>query len=176
MANHDFIVPYSSEFENWLRDAGCDVPISRPGSRYPGKQEVLDAVQSQGLEFVDEGETIYVTPPLDAPSAVEQMTRTVKFIEFDAGQSIESPDRPPLSYLVLINCIAWEKLNVEDKTFVTMRGNFPIELFLVHELTGDCGQLVLYPDTGSTPVIVEPDSDIGRLADVWLEVGESGAS
>ena len=170
MANHDFIFPYSPEMENWLRGEGCDVPPARSGSRHPSKQEVLEAVQSQGLGTVDQGETIYVTPPPDAPSVLEEMTRKVKFVEFSDGQAVESPGRPPLSYLVLINCFAWAKLNLDEKKSDTMPRNFPLELFLVHDLTRHCGQLALYPDTGDVPVVVEPESDVGRMATVWLEV------
>lgn len=176
MANHDFILPYSPETEGWLRKEGCVVPASRPDSRHPNMQEVIEVVESQGLGAVVDGEYVYVVPPPDAPSVVDEMTRAVQFIDFDEGRAVESPNRPPLSYLVVIHCFAWEELNINEKRSITMRGNFPLELFLVHDLTERCGQLLLYPDTGDPPVVLEPGCDVERMASAWLEAVEEDGS
>jgi hypothetical protein len=144
----------------------------RPGNREPNKQEVLEAIERQGLGAVDDGGAyIDVVPPPDAPPVVREMTGKVEFIECRDGQAVPSPDRPPIHPLVGIRCFAWDKLGSE-KVVVTMRGNFPLELFLVHELTRHCGQLVLYPDpdSGDPPVVLEPGCDVGRMATIWLEV------
>jgi len=175
VANHDFIFPYCPEMENYLRKEDCDVPPVRPGNREPLKQEVLEAIESQGLGAVDHGGAyIDVVPPPNGPPVVEQMTGKVEFIECHDGQAVQSPDRPPINSLVGIRCFAWDKLGVDEEVSVTMRGNFPLELFLVHELSRHCGQLVLYPDpdSGDPPVVLEPGCDIGRMATVWLEVVE----
>jgi hypothetical protein len=48
-------------------------------------------------------------------------------------------------------------------------GFFKTELLLVKILSRKCGQLLVYPDTGSPAVIVEPDMDIHRTEKVWQE-------
>lgn len=169
MANHDFILIYSDEIAKWLRGEGCSVPAVLPGNRYPTKEEVVAAVEAEGLQRTVNVEEIMVLPPLDAPSSIEAQTHALRFMEVSGGEVVQSAVRPPLSYLVLIHCFDWDELNVNKTTSITMRGNFPLELFLVRRLTERCGQLVLYPDTGDPPVVVESGDDIGRTASVWLE-------
>ena len=148
MANHDFVLAYSAEIENWLRTEGCNVPIARPGNRYPTMPEVVAAVEAEGLRVLVDDEYIMVLLPPEAPPVVQAMTHLVKFMETRDRQVVESASSQPLSYLVRIHSFRWEELNVNDKACTTMRGNFPLELFLVRNLTERCGQLVLYPDTG----------------------------
>jgi hypothetical protein len=39
-------------------------------------------------------------------------------------------------------------------------------LLLPQTMTERCGQLVLYPDTGDPPVVVEPNDDVDRRAQI----------
>lgn len=173
MANHDHLIPYESQVEEWLRSEGCCVPPAGTGSRFPTKDEVIAAIEEQGMHAHDDGSGyILVVPPEDAPAKVHDMTRTVKSIEFVEGQMREA--RPPMSYLVRLYSNQWEEGATPEKAFVTMRGNFPFELFLTHTLTRECGALLLYPDIGDPPVVVQPDADIGRIATLWLEVVRAG--
>lgn len=176
MANHDFLIAYSEEIAEWLGDEGCSVPKARQGNRWPTMEEVVQAIESEQLIAEVDRDCIYVLPPKDAPVALQEMTRTVKFMEVQDGQVVESPHRAPLNRLILIECHNWEELNVDPRRSITMRGNFPLELFLAQELTKCCGQLVLYPDTGDPPVVLEPGSDAGVLASAWLESVEAGES
>lgn len=169
MANDDFILIYRDKIEQWLRGEGCSVPAVLPGNRYPTKEEVVAAVEAEGLQALVDGEDIMVLPPPGAPSSIEAQTHTLRYMEISGGEVVESAGRPRLNYLVRIHSYRWDELNVNETASITMRGNFPLELFLVRRLTERCGQLVLYPDTGDPPVVVEPDDDIGRTASVWLE-------
>jgi hypothetical protein len=42
-----------------------------------------------------------------------------------------------------------------------------VELQLLEILSHDCGQLLLYPDTGAPAVIVEPGLDVKRVGSLW---------
>ena len=178
MANYDLLLAYDSEMEGYLRNEGCAVPSAGQKSRLPTIDEIVAAVESEGLRPIVDGDYIYVAPPDDAHPALENMTRSVKFLEGQGGQMAESPNRPPLEYLVVIRCFDWDKLNVDPKVGISMRGNFPLGLFLFHRLTERCGQLLVYPDpdTGYTPVILDFTSDIARLATVWVDNTNAGAS
>jgi hypothetical protein len=167
---------YSDGIEDWLRGEGCSVPSVRPGNRYPTMQEMVAAVEAEQLRAAVDDEYIMVLPPPDAPSVIQAMTRVVKFLDIREHQAVEAANRLPLSYLVEIHSYGWDELNVNDKASITMRGNFPLELFLVHNLTERCGQLLLYPDTGEPPVVVEAGCDIGRIASTWLEVVDATGS
>lgn len=169
MANHDFVLVYRDGIEQWLRGEGCCVPTVLPGNRYPTMQEVVAAVEAEGLQALVNGEDIMVLPPRDAPSSIEAQTHTLRYMEVSGGEVVESAVRSPVSYLVLIHSYRWDELNVNETASITMRGNFPLELFLVRRLTERCGQLVLYPDTGDPPVVIESGDDVGRIASVWLE-------
>ena len=167
MANHDFLLVYDEAVHTWLRGEGCSVPPVRPGNRYPTKEEVTAAVEAQGLQAVVQGESIDVVPAPESPATVKKMTKLVEFWDCVDGRLVERGS--PLARLVTIHSFHWDELNVEEKASITMRGNFPLELFIVRELTDRCGQLVVYPDTGDPPVIVEPGDDIGRKASIWVE-------
>ena len=169
MANHDFLIAYSDEIESWLRSEGCSVPKARQGNCWPTMEEVVRAVESEQLIAEVDRDCIHVLPPEDAPAALKGMTRTVKFMEVQAGKVVESPHRAPLDRLVLIECHNWEELNVDPRRSITMRGNFPLELFLTQQLTECCGQLLLYPDTGDPPIVLEPGDDVEVFATAWLE-------
>ena len=175
MANHDYLLVYSTVIEECLRRERCRVPVARQGNRYPNLQEVVAAVEAEGFPVVVEGEYVMVLPPPDAPPDVQIPAHVVKFVEFRNRQVVDAP-RPPLSYLVQIHSFRWEELNINEKASITMRGNFPLELFLVRRLAERCGQLLLYPDTGDPPVVVEAGDDVGRMASLWLESVNAGDS
>src|SRR5262249_51034328 len=48
-------------------------------------------------------------------------------------------------------------------------------LAVVRELTKVCGPLVVYPDTGDAPVVVEAGSSVGALLASWVHAGGSAA-
>jgi len=178
VANYDLLLVYDSEVEGYLRNEGCAVPSAGQKSRLPTIDEIVAAVEAEGLRPIVDGDYIYVAPPDGAPPALENMTRSVEFLEAQGGQMVESPNRPPLEYLVVIRCFDWDKLNVDPHVGISMRGDFPLQLFLFHRLTEHCGQLFVYPDpdSGLTPVVLTPSSDIARLATAWVEHTNADAS
>jgi hypothetical protein len=174
VANHDFVLLFDEEIADWLRNEGyCCLPAYRPGNRYPTKQEVIAAVEAEGLRAIVKEEYIDVVPPPDAPAVIQEMTREVRSWKGVEGKLVE--DRAPLKRLVSIHCFAWNEREESQSKSITMQGNFPLELFLVWRLTQCCGQLVLYPDSGVPPIVVEPADDIGRAARIWTQT-ESGIS
>lgn len=174
MANYDYLLVYSDEIERWLQGEGCCVPSVLPGNRNPTMQEMVAAVEAEGLRAVVEDEEITVVPPANAPALIHGMTRAIKYVEVRDGELIES--RPPLSYLARIHSFHWDELNANPNASITMRGNFALELFIVRNLAERCGQLVLYPDTGDPPVVVESDDDIGHAASIWLDAVKAETS
>jgi hypothetical protein len=52
------------------------------------------------------------------------------------------------------------------------RGDRKKVLHILKELSRECGQLCLYPDTGEAPIIVDPDSDVDRLLQIHISTSD----
>jgi hypothetical protein len=145
MANYDFVLPYSEEFDKWLLDRGYPHPIANPGSRFPTKQEVIDAILSIGtlrVERAEEKEFFAVNMESNANGVYE----------------------------IRIGCSDWDSLGQSDKDSITMHGGcIGLELMLLEVLSHRCGQLLLHPDTGAPAIIVQPDMDSKGIAWLWKE-------
>jgi hypothetical protein len=134
MANYDFVMPYKSEMEAWLRKNGYPHPKVNPLNRLPIRQEIFDAIASVGWLAVedDDSEEFFAVPK----------------------------ENPARSYEIRIG---------EGSESITMHGHFKTELLIVEILSHRCGQLLLYPDTGSPAVIVQPGIDIEVTDRLWRE-------
>jgi hypothetical protein len=145
MANYDFVLPYVSEFEIWLRDRGYPHPVPQPGNRFPTKQEVLDAIVSTGTLQVDQDDER----------------------EFFA---VKKGAEPGGGYEIRIGCSDWEALGESPRDSITMHGgSMTVELMLLEMLSHKCGQLLLYPDTGAPAIIVQPGMNAEGIAELWKE-------
>jgi hypothetical protein len=144
MANFDLVLPYDKRMETWLREKEYPHPEAVPHNRFPTKQEIFDAIVSTGTLEVE---------------CAEQ----VDF--FAVRKGIEGR-----GYEIRIGCSKWDRLGASDTDSITMHGGFfKTELVILEILSHKCGQLLLYPDTGSPAVIVQPGMDAEKTDRLWHE-------
>lgn len=168
MANNEVVMPYVQQWANYLVGEGCRPPVVNAGNRWPTRQEVIAAIEAEGLLAVPHGsEEVIVRPPAGAPEAVEGLLRHVVEVRWDATGALGKAGQS--SYLVIFQCRDWDRLGDDDVGLFIHGQNWPLEVFLVHRLAQECGQLVLYPSGGGVPLVVGPDSDPGQLAGLWPE-------
>jgi hypothetical protein len=142
MSNYDFVMPYDVRMEAWLNEQGYPAPRVSPQNRFPTKQEILEAVVSVGtLELQDS----------DAD----------EFFVIKKGTKVGG------GYQIRIGCSDWGALGSSDTGSITMNGYLVTELTLLEILSRDCGQLLLYPDTGAPAVIVQPGMDAEKISELW---------
>lgn len=142
MANFDFVMPYDARMETFLREKGYPYPKAHPHNRFPTKQELFDAISSTGTHRVECAE--------EADFFVVRRGTTDK------------------GYEIRIGCSNWEHLGTSETDSFTMHGGpFRTELIVLEIVSHQCGQLVLYPDTGSPAVIIQTGMDTERTAKVW---------
>ena len=141
MANNDFVFPYDEGLEAWLRAEDYACPRARAGNRFPSKSEFLAAIDGLG-EF-----TVW---------------------DREQNEFFATRARDPGGGYVLNVDSRWDAVGT-GKFYLAIRGDLTVELAVLERLSGLCGQLVLYPDTGSPCVIVAQGTDIERLAAVWGE-------
>ena len=169
MANYELLMPYTEDWVSLLAQEGCTAPppISE-GNRWPRREEVIAAVQAEGMIAEPSGpEDIMVLLPADAPEVLQAQLRTLVRVQPGLDGGLQTAGES--SYLVWFTCSDWEHVG-EDRVGVFIHGqNWPLEVFLTHRLAQACGQLVLYSSGGGIPVVVGPDSDPGRLSTLWLE-------
>ena len=80
----------------------------------------------------------------------------------------------PTHYMLLITGFAWEHAVAvpRDGTF-TMRGSIEVEAAVLTTVCRRCGQLLLYPDTGAPPVVVDAARDAQRVGRCGPQRGSS---
>ena len=171
MANSELVMPYTPEWADLVLSEGGVPPPVNAGNRWPTREEVVAAIEAEGLLAVREHDAIIVRPPADAPEVVDQLLRRVVQVQWDQAGVVYPVGE--YSYLVAFECQDWERLGLENIGLFIRGQNWPLEVFLGHRLAQTCGQLVLYNTGGGVPLVISPDSDPGRLASLWLEADPS---
>jgi hypothetical protein len=144
MANHDFVTPYDARMEAWLEKQGFPHPKANPQNRFPTKKELFGAVAETG--------------------ALE-----VQFAEKREFFAVKKGTKPGGGYEIRIGCRDWDRLGAAATDSITMHGYFQVELLLLEILSRECGQLLLYPDTGAPAVIVHSGMDTGKVYEAWTD-------
>lgn len=144
MANFDFVMPYDARMEAWLSEQEYPHPRIGPLNRFPTKEEIFEAVMATGTLEV-------------------QCADEVDFFVVERGT------KPNGAYQIRIGCSNWDQLGTSENDSFTMHGFFKTELELLKILSHKCGQLLLYPDTGSPAVIVHPGMDVEMIEKLWDE-------
>lgn len=144
MANYNYVMPYEGWMEADLEEKGYAHPKVGPGNRFPTKQEVFDAISGSGALEVSDAE------------------------EYEFFAQLKGTGRGG-AYKIRIGCADWDRLGQADTDSITMHGEFDTEVALLESLSHQCGQLVLYPDTGCPAVIIEPGLDVERICRLWHE-------
>jgi hypothetical protein len=151
MANFDLVLPYDERMEVWLRERRYPFPRATPHNRIPTKQEIIDAIESTGTHEVE--------------CAGERDFFAVRKGAVGRG------------YEIRIGCSNWKRLGASATDSFTMHGGFfKTELVVLEILPHKCGQLLLYPDTGSPAVIIQPGMDVERTDRIWHEAHQEDDS
>jgi hypothetical protein len=118
---------------------------------FPLNQEAVDWLDSEDLPH----------PPL----AHGNRMPTTREIKEAVGSFGEIPRELQID-------LDFEQLDYVPKECFKIRGDIVAELKLLRHLAGSCGQLWMYPDTGSIAVIVDSSIDTEAAGRLWLEASE----
>jgi hypothetical protein len=167
MATPEMVMPYTQPWADMVLSEGGAPPPVNSGNRWPTREEVIAAVEAEGLVAVPDGEEIIIRPPADAPEAVNALLRQVAEVQWDETGALQTGEQ--WSYLAIVRREDWDRIGLDNIGLFIYGYNWALEVFLVHRLAQSCGQLVLYSTGGGMPVVVGPDADPGRFASLWLE-------
>jgi hypothetical protein len=161
------MMPYTEEWAGFVRSEGAAPPPVSSGNRWPTRDEVIAAIEAEGLVAEPSGEEVIIRAPADAPEAVNALLRHVVEVQWDETGALQPGEQT--SYLARVECQDWDRVGQDHISLFIYGYNWSLEVFLAHRLAQSCGQLVLYSTGGGIPVVVGPDDDPGRLAGLWLE-------
>ena len=142
MANYDFVFVYDQALAAWLRDEHLPHPPVAAGNRLPSTADMLWALRQQAAlarDYRQDGDELWAFGSAD-----------------------------PKHYELLITGFEWEHaVAVPRHGTFTMRGSIEVEVAVLTTVCRRCGQLMLYPDSGAPPVVVDAATDAQRVAAVW---------
>ncbi|GAA5177011.1 hypothetical protein GCM10023322_00590 [Rugosimonospora acidiphila] len=149
MSNHDFVMAYTQDYAEWLDERGYPRPAVNEGNRLPTPAEVLAVLRAVPDSEVEVSDPYaFLCPPGSGASGGYWLR-----LEAPAESSLtdESWDEPG---------------------YFLIKADYDKELTVVIALAAGCGQLLIYPDTGAVPVIVNGSDDPAAVAELLAQADD----
>jgi hypothetical protein len=128
MANWDIVLPLDTEIADWLHNEGYPLLPIQPGNRLPSTYEMKSALAAQGNLI------------LDYPSGSNS------FYVYEKGAD---------GFTLCIDGFDWDNDEAVPDRLFRIRWMCDLQASLLADLSTDCGQLTMIPESGA-PVVVFP--------------------
>ncbi|MGB7161034.1 MAG: hypothetical protein WBD40_23435 [Tepidisphaeraceae bacterium] len=138
--------PLDDDDREWLGEVGVALPRGAKSGRNPTPAEIR--------EVCDALEGFKTTYNASAKS---------KFWQADV-EGIKGRDRDKGT---LLNIDKWGGSESRRYKVTFEKGDPSLILQIVHGLSARCGPLVVTPDSGDTPAVVWPETDLKKLSRAW---------
>jgi hypothetical protein len=137
VSNKRFVMPYAHDYSAWLQANGYSCPVVKAGNRLPRPAEILVVLG-------------------EIPHRALEVWGPYLFVSVQGWEgywlTLEAPPQG-----------SWADESWESDGFFTIKGGVESELGVGIALAGRCGQLVIYPDSGATAIIVDADDDASEV-------------
>ena len=120
--------------------------------------DFIYAFNSEAADWLDGENLPHPTPSTSLMPTTNQIVNAWR--QFDDTQS------------VLIDGFDWDSPNDTPDDGFKMRGDLTIELEILKSICQSCGQLWLYPDTGTPAIIVDATIDPVRVTEFHKECNQ----
>lgn len=141
MANYDYVFAYDTRYEQWLTQQGYSHPAVQPANRLLATGDLKWALAT------------YPSLTFDG--------------RFTFGRYIHEQGND--AYVLCIEGFDWNDDMAQPGECFKVRGDPLWEFTLLVKLCQRCGQLLLYPDTGSPAVILNATNDPEQIHTLWRE-------
>jgi hypothetical protein len=146
MANFDLVLAYDAKSAGELRKQRLLCPDPRPDNRMPTTADLRWAVDALDNATYDCG------PRND-----------------DEEWCVQEVDE---AYWIRIAGFDWSKPNsTPGESFFIYGGTSQLGIAIVIKLAERCGQLIIWPDSGAPPIIVDGDDDAKSTYETYVEFG-----
>ncbi len=146
MANWDFVFSYDARWEQWLAEQGYPHPPVLPCNRIPTTGDMKWALAAQGNLV------------LDYPAGKD------RFYVYEQGAE---------GWTLCIDRFDWSDDNVTPDDFFKIRYWCELYFALLVTLCQRCGQLITYPDTGFTGIILDASCDPKAITLLYEEADKN---
>ena len=146
VSNHDFVMAYTQDYATWLDERGYPRPAVREGNRLPAPAEILAVLRAvPGGELRVTEPYVFLSPRGSGPGGGYWLR-----LEAPAWSS-------------------WEDESWDAPDYFTITPGGEHELAVVIALAATCGQLLIYPDSGTVAMIVDSADDPAALTHLLAE-------
>jgi hypothetical protein len=136
VSNYDLVLAYTEDYAAWLDERGYQRPAVREGNRLPAPAEILAVLRAVPDSELEVGDSyVFLSPQGSGPSGAYWLR-------------LEAPARS-----------SWKDESWEECGYFTVKAAYEEELPVVIALAATCGQLLIYPDTGAVPLILDGGDD-----------------